>query len=64
MLHLVYRDKMVELLSDLDLKYSILERNKLKIHYHRCPISCWFCGNRMKDLVKDLETGFWFCVEH
>lgn len=63
LLHLAFRDKMVEIQNDLDLKYSILEHNKLKIHYSRCPISCWACGNRMKDLVKDPETGFWFCVD-
>lgn len=60
LLHLACRDKMMELRSDYK---AVLERNKLKTHYHRSPISCWACGNRMKDLVKDPETGFWFCVD-
>jgi len=60
LLHLACRDKMVELRSDYK---KVLERNKLERHYRRCPISCWVCGNRMKDLVRDPETGFWFCVD-
>lgn len=40
------------------------ERESLNFAFHRGPISCWYCGDRMVDLVRDPESLFWFCNEH
>lgn len=40
------------------------EMEKIKLIYHRHPISCWFCGDRTEDLIQDTDSLFWFCCDH
>ena len=40
------------------------ENERLMLNYHRHPIGCWFCGNRKDDLIQDLDSLFWFCLDH
>lgn len=44
------------------LKRRLKDLEKLKLTFHRSPISCWVCGDRMNDLIQDSDSLFWFCV--
>lgn len=37
------------------------DKERLWLSYHRRPICCWFCGNRMEELIQDPDSLFWFC---
>ena len=59
LLYLVCKDELLRLQG-----FTFGERKKFENYFHRSPIACWVCGDRMEDLVRDPDTKFWFCTKH
>ncbi len=36
----------------------------LYLPFHRHPICCFVCHNRMEDLIQSPDSLFWFCRDH
>lgn len=61
----IRRDKWLDFDSKQEsLRRLLKRREELDLYFQKSPISCWFCGDRMKDLTQDSDSLFWFCPEH
>ncbi len=58
--YLLYRKEMLRLRNSP----VLFAHQKFHKHFMQRPIICWGCGNRMRDLVQDPISKFWFCADN